>query len=401
MSSVSKKRKIADERRVFQEQWEELYFVTAVKDTSHCLICQQKIAAMEEYNMRRHYKTMHHNKDDAFKGKIREEKVKQLKAGFCKQRSFFANMNLSNKDSVRASFVISEMIAKSSRPFTEELFVKECLVKVSDILCPGKTKLFEGISLSPNTVASRVADLAANVEEQLVATANDFESFSIALDESTDVSDTAQCAVFIRGVDCSLNVTEEYLELIPLKGTTTGRDIFQALEKCIDKYGLPWNRLVCLATDGAPAMRFSRIDVVEYVENKLNSLGTEKVNFISVHCILHQEALCSKSLQMREVMDVVVETVNFIRSRRLTHRQFKSFLADMDSEYGELLYHTEIRWLSRGNVLKRFFALRNEIASFLEMKNKAVPLLADATFQCYLAFLTDITYHLNELNLKL
>ena len=41
-------------------------------------------------------------------------------------------------------------------------------------------------------------------------------------------------------------------------------------------------------------------DVVGYVENKLNSLGTEKVNFFSVHCILHQEALCSKSLQMRE-----------------------------------------------------------------------------------------------------
>ena len=60
------------------------------------------------------------------------------------------------------------MIAKSSRPFTEGLFVKECLVKASDILYPGETKLFEGLSLSPNTVASRVADLAANVEEQLV-----------------------------------------------------------------------------------------------------------------------------------------------------------------------------------------------------------------------------------------
>ena len=240
------------------------------------------------------------------------------------------------------------MIAKSSRPLTEGLFVKECLVKASDILCPGKTKLFEGISLSPNTVASRVADLAANVEEQLVATAKDFESFSIALDESTDVSDTAQCAVFIGGVDCSLNMAEEFLELIPLKGTTTGRDIFQALEKCIDKYDLPWDRLVCLATDGAPVMRSSQVGVVGYVENKLNSLGTEKVNFDSVHCILHQEAICSKSLQMREVMDIVVKTVNLVRSRVLTHRQFKSFLADMDSEYGELLYHTEIRWLSIG-----------------------------------------------------
>ena len=326
MFSVSKKQKIANERRVFQEQWEKLYFVTAVKDTSHCLICQQKIAVMKEYNMRHHYETMHRNKYDAYKGKVREEKVKQLKAGFCKQRSFFAHMNQSNKDSVRASFVLSEMTAKSSRPFTEGLFVKECLVKASDILCPGKTKLFEGISLSLNTFASRVSDLAANVEEQLVATAKDFESFSIALDESTDVSDTAQCAVFIRGVDFSLNMTEEFLELIPLKGITTGRDIFQTLEKCIDKYGLPWDRLVCLATDGAPAMRSTWIGVVGYVENKLNSPETEKVNFVSVHCILHQEALCSKSLQMREVMDVVVKTVNFIRSRGLTYRQFKSFL---------------------------------------------------------------------------
>ena len=196
---------------------------------------------MKEYNMRRHYETMHRNKYDAYKGKVREEKVKQLKAGFCKQRSFLANMKQLNKDSVRASFAISKMITKSSRPFTEGLFVKECLVKASDILCPGKTKLFEGISLFPNTVASRVTDLAVNVEEQLVATTKDFESFFIALDESTDVCDTTQFAVFIRGVDCSLNMTEEFLELTPLKGTTTGRDIFQALEKCIDKYkyGLP------------------------------------------------------------------------------------------------------------------------------------------------------------------
>ena len=61
----------------------------------------------------------------------------------------------------------------------------------------------------------------------------------------------------------------------------------------------------------------------------------------------------------------------------------------MDSEYGELLYRTEVRWLSRGNVLKRFFALRNKIALFMKMKNMAVSLLADATFQCNLAFLSD------------
>ena len=122
------------------------------------------------------------------------------------------------------------MIAKSSRPLIEGLFIKECLLKASDILCPGKKKLFEDINLSPNTVANRIIDLAANVEKQLIETTKDFVAFSIALDESTDVLDSAQCAVFIRSVDSILNLTEEFLDLIPLKGTTTGRDIFHAME---------------------------------------------------------------------------------------------------------------------------------------------------------------------------
>ena len=106
------------------------------------------------------------------------------------------------------------------------------------------------------------------------------------------MSGAAQCAVFMcQGVDCSLNVTEEFLELIPLKSTTTGRDVFPPLENCMKKHGLPWDKLVYLATDGAPAMCSSNVGVVGLVKKKLNSLEANGINFISVHCILHQEAL--------------------------------------------------------------------------------------------------------------
>ncbi|KAG6925563.1 GTF2I repeat domain containing 2 [Chelydra serpentina] len=289
--------------------------------------------------MRRHYDTMHHKKYDGFTGKIQEERVQQLKAAFAKQRNVFSGINKSSEDSVRASFVISEMIAKSSRPFTEGLFVKEYLVKASEILCPKRKKVFEGISLSANTVACRITDLA-NMQKQLIQISKNFEAFSIAFDESTDVSDTAQCAVFKLQSTPLMNLTEELLDLMPLKGTTTGWDIFQGLEECIEKAALPWNKLVSLATDDAPSMCSENVGVVGLLKTKLNSLNILGISFTSIHCILHQEALCSKSLQTKEVMDVVVKTVNFIRARGLNHRQFTSFLASTDSEYGELLYHT-------------------------------------------------------------
>ena len=192
MSSVLKKRKIADERRVFKKNRRICIFSPQlVIKESHCLTCQKKIAVMKEYNLRRHYEAMHQDKYDGYKGNARKEKVKQLKLSLCKQKSFLANINHSNENSERTSLNIGEMIAKSSWPFTEGLFVKECLLKASEILCPNQKKLFKGISLSPNTVASRVMDLAVNVEKQLLATAMDFEVFSIALDKSTDSSGTA------------------------------------------------------------------------------------------------------------------------------------------------------------------------------------------------------------------
>jgi hypothetical protein len=36
----------------------------------------------------------------------------------------------------------------------------------------------------------------------------------------------------------------------------------------------------------------------------------------------------------------------------------------MGAEYEGLLYHTEVRWLSRGQVLKRLFELRAEVSLF-------------------------------------
>lgn len=100
-------------------------------------------------------------------------------------------------------------------------------------------------------------------------------------------------------------------------------------------------------------------------------------------------------------MQDVVHMVNSIRSKALTHRQFKTMLDEMDAQYGDVLYHQEVRWLSRGKVLKRFFDLRGEIRDFLSSKGSNVDIFSDEKWLSDLAFLVDITALLNQLNLQL
>lgn len=119
------------------------------------------------------------------------------------------------------------------------------------------------------------------------------------------------------------------------------------------------------------------------------------------HCIIHQQALCGKALDVCDIMQVVVKTVNYIRSHALKHREFKSFLAEIESQYPDLPYHCEVRWLSRGKVLQRFFELRHAIDIFMIEKNKHVKELSDDQWLWKLAFVVDLTSHLNFLNLKL
>ena len=47
---------------------------------------------------------------------------------------------------------------------------------------------------------------------------------------------------------------EELLELVPMRGTTTGKDIFNFVYELLQKYNLPLSKLTSVATDGAPSM---------------------------------------------------------------------------------------------------------------------------------------------------
>ena len=60
--------------------------------------------------------------------------------------------------------------------------------------------------------------------------------------------------MYIRGVSKDFELIEEFLDLISLKDTTTGEDIFNAIDHTISEKGLSWEKLVSVTTDGAPAL---------------------------------------------------------------------------------------------------------------------------------------------------
>ncbi|XP_064081865.1 general transcription factor II-I repeat domain-containing protein 2A-like [Macrobrachium nipponense] len=176
----------------------------------------------------------------------------------------------------------------------------------------------------------------------------------------------------------------------------SGDIVDQLKEKIIE---LDLDKLVGISTDGAPAMIGKQNGLLQLL---IKHLGERKYELKQFHCIIHQQILCGKELDFDHVMKVVVSTVYFINSRSaLHHRLYKQFLDEIEAEYGDLVFFTQVRWLSRGNTLKRFISLLDEIEIFLNEKNKMVPELTNADWLCDLSFLVDLTSHLNNLNHKL
>ncbi|XP_075217880.1 general transcription factor II-I repeat domain-containing protein 2-like [Lycorma delicatula] len=107
--------------------------------------------------------------------------------------------------------------------------IKECLESVVEILCPDKKMDFSKLILSRQTITSRVDDIEKHVEDNLKSRAFELIFYAQALDEITDMADTAQLAIFIRGVDVNFKKTEELAALCPLKDTTKSRDLLEAV----------------------------------------------------------------------------------------------------------------------------------------------------------------------------
>ena len=115
-------------------------------------------------------------------------------------------------------------------------------------------------------------------------------------------------------------------------------NIFKGVEYAINR----WKNLKSITTDGGKNMCDRNIGVVAFVSKAVENDGGSKP--LVLHCIIHQQSLCGKCLDMSEVVKPVISVVNFIRSTGLNHRQFREFIEEIREN--DLPYHTAVRWLS-------------------------------------------------------
>jgi hypothetical protein len=89
----------------------------------------------------------------------------------------------------------------------------------------------------------------------------------LAIDESSDSTDTAQLLIFIRGTDENFADTEELAGFCSMKGRTTGNEIADEVIKCVtEKLCLTFHNLVAVCTDGAPSVRGKSVGAVTLVK---------------------------------------------------------------------------------------------------------------------------------------
>ena len=66
------------DKRKFKKCWEHDYLFTEVDSNAICLVCKQKVAVLKEYNIRRHYETMHSHQFAKYTGEDRKVKAANL-----------------------------------------------------------------------------------------------------------------------------------------------------------------------------------------------------------------------------------------------------------------------------------------------------------------------------------
>lgn len=149
---------------------------------------------------------------------------------------------------------------------------------------------------------------------------------------------------------------------------------------------IPITNIISVETDGTSAM----VGRYRWFIGHLKKIRTRLTAF---HCVIYRQHFVAKNLSD--------QSPNFVRNNRsnaLNTHLFAQF-CDENDEFQWLLSHAEVRWLSKGTCLTRFYSVFDSLLEFLESRN---PNLREHLIQFItdIAYLTDLFEKSNDDNLQ-
>ncbi|XP_046808387.1 SCAN domain-containing protein 3-like [Lucilia cuprina] len=162
-------------------------------------------------------------------------------------------------------------------------------------------KLCQDIPLSRRTITRRTEDI----------------------NESTDINNICQLIICIKTVNANLECFEEMFEVVSLHGHVTGQVLYDALDVNVFAFA-DKNKLASICSDGAKVMRGKN-------KGLLGILNKNGINCPAFHCVIHQQALFSKELEIRTTYncEVAFSSMKLILSKlrnRLTDQHIGDLL---------------------------------------------------------------------------
>ena len=212
--------------------------------------------------------------------------------------------------------------------------MKPCAVTmVNLILGESAAKKIEQIPLSDDTVRRRISHMFLDVKQQVIEEIKTSPLFAFHVDKSTAVALCSQLVVFVRYF-YEYVIKKKFLFCKSLKTTTKSEDVMEKISTFFDTEGLQWNKLCGIWTDGAPAMLGSRLGF----ETKVKAKSPQAKGF-------HRYALACKTLPifLKEVLNLVIKLVNFVKGSALNSRLFKELCRDMNVDHELQLFYCAIR----------------------------------------------------------
>ena len=271
-----------------------------------------KPAKLKEHLISIHPKNALDSIDSFRSKKARFEKLGTLpKFGFVKTQ----------KPCVEASFKAAYPIATEKKAHAiGEILIKPCALEMIELVCGiEQRKKLEAVPFSNDTIRSTIIDISNNILEKVMKELipSPF-SFSMQLDESTNVSQCAQLPVYVQYMNADA-IKEEFLFCQPLSETKKAADVLQMVSNFFAEQDFNWKKNIgSLCTDGAPVM-------LGQISGFASLVKKEAPYIIVTHCFLRRHALASKTLSpvLKEILSTAVKVVNFIRAQALNHRIFK------------------------------------------------------------------------------